>query len=221
MGISLKNITKKYNENSEIETTVLNNVSLNINSGELVAIKGQSGAGKSTLLHIIGCLDTVTTGEYYLDDMDVSKMKNRELAKVRNEKFGFVMQDFGLINEDSVTVNVSLPLMLGNKKISNINSRVMQCLKMLGVSHLNKRCVESLSGGEKQRVAIARALVNNPEYILADEPTGALDNKNTQIIIDILKKLNEQGKTVIIITHDDNVANQCNRIINISDGIIL
>ena len=220
MSIVLNGICKKYNSNTNRENVVLRDISIPIHDGEMVAIKGRSGAGKSTLLHIIGCLDVPTSGEYYLDNKSISQYNDRDIAKIRNQMFGYVMQDFGLINDDTVLFNIRLPLFLGNKSIESSNESIDEKLKLMGIYELKDRLVDSLSGGEKQRVAIARALVNNPKYILADEPTGALDTTNSKIIMSILKELNKQGKTVIIITHDASIASECNRILTIEDGII-
>ena len=219
MGIKLENITKKYKkkETSEYQS-VLNDISLEIKSGELVAIRGKSGAGKSTLLHIIGLLDTMTTGKYFLDETNILELNDKELARTRNQKIGFILQDFGLIEEETVLYNVSLPLMFGKEKLKTIKPKAMEKLHKVGVEHLAEQKVSVLSGGEKQRVAIARALVNEPDFILADEPTGALDSKNAENIMRILKALNAEGKTVIVVTHDDMVANSCKRIIEIQDG---
>ena len=220
MSIVLNGICKKYNSNTNRENVVLRDISIQIHDGEMVAIKGRSGAGKSTLLHIIGCLDVPTSGEYYLDNKSISQYNDRDIAKIRNQMFGYVMQDFGLINDDTVLFNIRLPLFLGNKSIESSNESIDEKLKLMGIYELKDRLVDSVSGGEKQRVAIARALVNNPKYILADEPTGALDTTNSKIIMSILKELNKQGKTVIIITHDASIASECNRILTIEDGII-
>ena len=220
MSIQLKNIYKTYNKGTASENTVLHDVNLEINKGELIAIKGRSGAGKSTLLHIIGCLDTPTNGKFFVDNIDATELSNSKLAVLRNKKFGFVMQDFGLINDDTVIKNVSLPMMFNSTPLNKIKNKSSKILSSLNIEHLSNRIVNTLSGGEKQRVAIARALVNNPDYILADEPTGALDSENANLIMEQLLELNNIGKTVIIITHDDNIASKCKRIITISDGFI-
>lgn len=217
MGIKLESVTKKVSN----DKIILNNVNIEVNDGEMVAIIGKSGAGKSTLLHILGCLDEMTTGKYLLDNEEINKMSKSKKAELRNKTFGYVMQDFGLINEDTVFENIALPLYLSSEKKNNINSKVMEQIKDMDIENIKDITVEKISGGEKQRVAIARALVNNPKYILADEPTGALDRKNANNVMDILQKLKRDGKTVIVITHDIDIANKCDRQIEISDGEII
>lgn len=217
MGIKLESVTKKVSN----DKIILNNVNIEVNDGEMVAIIGKSGAGKSTLLHILGCLDEMTTGKYLLDNEEINKMSKSKKAELRNKTFGYVMQDFGLINEDTVFENIALPLYLSSEKKKNINSKVMEQIKDMDIESIKDITVEKISGGEKQRVAIARALVNNPKYILADEPTGALDRKNANNVMDILQKLKRDGKTVIVITHDIDIANKCDRQIEISDGEII
>ena len=220
MGIFMEHITKTFYLDKEYKCPVLKDISITIDTGELIAIKGKSGAGKSTLLHIIGCLDTPTSGCYRIGETDMTKLPPKELARLRNEKFGFVMQDFGLIRDETVFENVSLPLLFSHVPFRKIAQKTDEQLERIGISHLRNKAVELLSGGEKQRVAIARALINNPDYILADEPTGSLDSSNSEMIMQILKTLNQGGKTVIIITHDDTIANACSRIIHINDGVI-
>jgi len=220
MGIFMEHITKTFYLDKEYKCPVLKDISITIDTGELIAIKGKSGAGKSTLLHIIGCLDTPTSGCYRIGETDMTKLPPKELARFRNKKFGFVMQDFGLILDETVFENVSLPLLFSHVPFRKIAQKTDEQLERIGISHLRNKAVELLSGGEKQRVAIARALINNPDYILADEPTGSLDSSNSEMIMQIMKTLNQEGKTVIIITHDDTIANACNRIIHIKDGVI-
>lgn len=221
MGLELSNIYKEYeiNRDNEIQS-VLNGVNLTIADGEMIAIMGKSGAGKSTLLHIIGLLDVCDRGNYKLDGEDISDFTNKQRAKIRNEKIGFVLQDFGLVEDETVMENVSLLLMLSRTSMKKIREVALEKMKKVGVEHLSNKKVSVLSGGEKQRVAIARALVCDPEYIMADEPTGALDSVNAEKIMSILSSLNKEGKTVIIVTHDETVAKKCGRIITIKDGKI-
>ncbi len=216
--VEIKNITKIYNPKKANEFMALNNVSLTINDGEMTAIIGKSGAGKSTLLHILACIDNYQGGEYRIDDTLVKKLSERELARIRNEKIGMVMQDFALIEDFSALENVMLPLDFARKKKSNRREPALRALRSVGLEGLAKKPVSKLSGGQKQRVAIARAIVNEPSLILADEPTGALDSMTSAEIMEVFKTLNDNGKTVVIVTHDLNVAKQCGRIVEISDG---
>lgn len=220
MGIILKNIGKEVASINE-KKWILQNIDLTIEDGEMVAIVGKSGAGKSTLLHIIGSVDKKTEGNYYLDEQDMDNLKDRKIAQLRNVKFGYIMQDFGLLNEDSVYENIVLPYLLGKTRKKNIKERAYENMKLLGIDTMAEQKVEQLSGGEKQRTAIARALMMNPKYILADEPTGALDTANTQQVMKLLKDLQKLGKTIIIVTHDQDVANYCDRKICLSDGHII
>ncbi|MBR2481859.1 MAG: ABC transporter ATP-binding protein, partial [Oscillospiraceae bacterium] len=199
----------------------LRGVSLTIEDGEMVAIIGKSGAGKSTLLHILACIDSYESGEYKIDDVLIQKLSERQYARIRNEKIGMVMQDFALVDDFSAIENVMLPLDFASKKKPNRKALAMKALQSVGMDSMAKKPVNKLSGGQKQRVAIARAIVNEPSVILADEPTGALDTKTAAEIMGVFKQLNEQGKTVIIVTHDMGVAQQCDRIIEISDGLIV
>lgn len=218
--LKIENLTKIYNYKKPNAFKALDNVSLQINDGELVAIIGRSGAGKSTLLHIIGCIDKFQMGKYTIDDIEVHNLPDTKLAKIRNEKVGIVMQDFALIEEYSVLENVMIPLNFSSKRTGRPKEQAMKALEQVGIADLAKKPVANLSGGQKQRTAIARAIVNNPSFILADEPTGALDTKTSGEIMELFKKLNNDGKTVIIITHDPSVAEQCGRKIEISDGKI-
>ena len=193
----------------------LRGVDLAVDRGEMIAIRGSSGAGKSTLLHIIGCLDRPTKGSYLLDGKDVVQESAARLAQIRNRTFGFVMQHFALVDEDSALQNAAIPLLFARTSPSLAKARALQQL-----DHLGRRKTATLSGGEKQRVAIARALVNHPDVILADEPTGALDGENSAMIMEIFKTLHAEGKTIIIVTHEENVAGACQRIITLSDGQI-
>lgn len=198
----------------------LRGVDLAVDRGEMIAIRGSSGAGKSTLLHIIGCLDRPTKGSYLLDGKDVVQESAARLAQIRNRTFGFVMQHFALVDEDSALQNAAIPLLFARTSPSLAKARALQQLDHLGIAHLARRKTATLSGGEKQRVAIARALVNHPDVILADEPTGALDGENSAMIMEIFKTLHAEGKTIIIVTHEENVAGACQRIITLSDGQI-
>ena len=217
--IEIKNVTKTYNYKKSNAFTALHNVSLKIESGEMISIIGKSGAGKSTLLHIMACIDKFEEGSYMLDGIEVDKLSDKEVSDVRNKKIGIVMQDFALIDDYSVIDNVKIPLAFSRKKKgADSNELALSALEKVGMKELYKKPVSKLSGGQKQRVAIARAIVNDPEYIFADEPTGALDSKTAAEIMGLFKSLNKIGKTVIIITHDKNVAKTGDRIIHIFDG---
>ncbi len=220
--IKIEKLNKTYNYKKSNSFHALKDISLEIADGELTAIIGRSGAGKSTLLHIIGCIDTFESGTYTIDDTTIQKLSDKRLAKIRNEKIGIVMQDFALVEEYSVLENVKIPLSFSKKKHSkSATALAMQALEKVGLSDLARKPANKLSGGQKQRVAIARAIVNDPSFILADEPTGALDTKTSDEIMELFKKLNSEGKTVIIITHDPKVAASCQRQIEISDGEIV
>ncbi len=218
-NIVIKNLKKYYNEGTDTEVKVLNNINLSINEGDLCSIVGASGSGKTTLLYILGCLDKQTAGEYFLGEKDVSKLSEKELATLRNSHFGFILQDFGLIEEDTVYDNIYVPLLF-SKKRKNIENEIDTLLEKLEILELKNKKVKKLSGGQRQRVAIARALINNPEIILADEPTGSLDSKNSEIIVNLLLDLNKQGKTVIIVTHNLEIAEKTNKRFSIKDGVI-
>ncbi len=219
--ITLKNVSKTYNYGKENAVEALKNISVNIEKGELVAIVGKSGAGKSTLMHIIACSETFETGEYLLNGTLVSNKSDFEKAKIRNEQIGTVFQDFALIPDFTVFENTELPLYFCRNTKKERKMLVEKALKAVGIEELSNRNVTKLSGGQKQRVAIARAIVNNPDIILADEPTGALDSKTGEEILDLFKELHSKGKTVIIITHDKEIAKSCGRIIEICDGGIV
>lgn len=218
--IELHKITKVY-QRGKVQTTVLHGIDMQINQGELVAIVGTSGSGKSTIMNIIGLLDRQTTGEYWLDGKNIASLNISELAHIRNQKIGFIFQSFFLLPSLTVLGNVGLPLTYQELDPREIDLRAHQVLKRVGLDHIAPRYPNELSGGQQQRVAIARALVSKPSVILADEPTGALDSKIGQEIMDLFTQLHELDKnTIIIITHDQRIADQCTRTIRIHDGQI-
>ena len=196
----------------------LNGLSLQIQKGELVALMGPSGSGKSTLLNIIGCIDQLTSGSYLLDGTDIQNFSHMRFAQLRNKRFGFVLQDFGLIDHWTVSKNVEIPLSYAKPSDKKPKEHIEQVLNQLQIADKKSELAYRLSGGQKQRVAIARAIVNDPQIILADEPTGALDQKTGREVLNILQKIHQAGKTVIIVTHDPTVAGACNRVIQIVDG---
>lgn len=215
--VEITNLSKIYNKGKSNELVALDNINLTIQDGEMIAIIGKSGAGKSTLLHILGCIDCQDEGKYLFNGIDVSAAKDKQKSQLRNSEIGIILQDFALVEECSAVENVMIPMRFGKRK-KDKKSLAIAALQKVGIADLAERQVSRLSGGQKQRVAIARAIVNNPALILADEPTGALDEKTSIEIIDVLKELNQQGITVIIITHDLEVAKRCERCIEISDG---
>lgn len=219
--IKIEDLTKTYNYKKSNAFTALTDVSLTVEDGEMLAIIGKSGAGKSTLLHVIGCIDTFEKGEYTIDDISVHRLSDKKLSQIRNEKVGIVMQDFALVEEYTVLENVKIPLYFTKKRKGSANALALEALEKVGIRELAKKPVNKLSGGQKQRVAIARAIVNDPSFLLADEPTGALDTKTSAEIMELFKALNADGKTVIVITHDPTVAQACKRQIEISDGRIV
>lgn len=218
--LKVKNISKFYRISGD-KFAALNDVTLTFDDGDFVAIKGTSGAGKSTLLHILGCLETFDEGEYWFDDINVLKLNDEKRARLRNEKIGFILQDFALVNQKSVLFNVMLPLYFSKVSYFKMKNIAMEALAAVGIKNQAKKKVNQLSGGQRQRVAIARALVNNPSVILADEPTGALDSKTAEQIMMLLQQLNEKGITVIVVTHDDKIASFCKKTIEISDGKLM
>ena len=216
--IQLQQVDKIY-RTEEIETVALENVNLEVNKGEFLAVMGPSGCGKSTLLNVMGLLDMPTSGKVILDGKETFNMKDKELAKFRNEKLGFVFQSFHLINSLNVLDNVELPLLYRNVSASERRERAEEVLKKVGLSHRMRHFPSQLSGGQRQRVAIARAVIGNPFIILADEPTGNLDSKMGAEVMDLLHKLNqEDGRTIVMVTHDENMAKETGRTIRFLDG---
>jgi putative ABC transport system ATP-binding protein len=218
--IELFNIARTYRM-GEVDITVLSQISLNVHRGELIAIMGPSGSGKSTLMNIIGCLDRPTTGTYRFENREISSMTDDELASVRNVKIGFVFQTFNLLPRFSALKNVEVPLIYSGVPARERRERAAPLLQKVGLSDRMHHKPPELSGGQQQRVAIARALVNNPPLLLADEPTGNLDSRSGEEILNILTGLNDQGVTIIIVTHNQSVAARCKRIINLIDGRII
>lgn len=217
--IQMKNITKTYQMGTQ-EVHALRGVDLQVNKGEFVAIMGPSGSGKSTLMNVIGCLDAPSSGTYILDDVDVSQMNDNQQARVRNRRIGFVFQQFNLLPRTTALKQVALPLMYAGMSRSERLARAKEALNQVGLAERMDHKPDELSGGQQQRVAIARALAPNPSIILADEPTGALDTVTGEEILGIFRQLNEQGITVVVITHDPDVAAQAKRVIWIRDGVI-
>lgn len=217
--IEIRNIVKLYIMGTE-ELYALKGVSVNIKKNEYVAIMGPSGSGKSTLMNIVGCLDTPSSGEYFLNGKNVSEMDDDELAEIRNKEIGFVFQTFNLLARSDALHNVELPLIYGGLSKADRIERAEEALYNVGLEDRMKHKPNELSGGQRQRVAIARALVNNPSIILADEPTGNLDSKTGEEIMALLEELNQKGNTIIIVTHEEEVANHAHRIIKIRDGMI-
>ena len=219
-SIQALNLGKRYGS-GPTSTIALQNVNFKVEKGEFVSIIGPSGSGKTTLLNLLGALDRPTTGKVFIDGMDISKLPNAELAKVRNKKLGFVFQDFNLISRMSAGENVELPLLIEGVTGDERRRRATVLLDKFGLGSKSDRNVNKLSGGERQRVAVARALANDPDIILADEPTGNLDTKNTEVMMEFMRQLNvEFGKTVLIITHNPEVAKRARRLISIKDGQI-
>jgi putative ABC transport system ATP-binding protein len=217
--LEIKRITKVY-KMGEVLVNALRGISFHIDKGQFVAIMGPSGSGKSTLMHIIGCLDHPSEGSFIMDGEDISKVNDNKLAEIRNKKIGFVFQQFNLLNRVNILNNVEVPLIYAGVNSKKRKNLAREVLENVGLSNRLKHRPNEISGGEKQRAAIARALVNNPLIILADEPTGNLDTKNGEEIMKIFNKLHQEGHTIIIVTHELEVAKYAQRIIHLRDGVI-
>ena len=219
--VRLTNISRTYNKGTPDAVEALKSVTLEAAEGESLAVMGVSGSGKSTLLHIIGCLDKADGGSYELDGEDVSRKLSDQLSRIRNEKVGFVLQDYGLIPDKTALENIMFPLAFA-KGVSykEMKRRAKEISEFVGIAELNRKRVSKLSGGQQQRVAIARAIVNSPKLILADEPTAALDRKTADRIMELLLSLTKSGRTFILVTHDKRIADMCSRTVYISDGVI-
>lgn len=219
MIVKLENIFKVYGQvGTDTSVPALNDVSLTVNEGEYVAIMGPSGSGKSTLMNVIGCLDKPSSGTYFFEDKDVLKLNDRKMSDLRLHSIGFVFQSFYLMNEENAIENVALPLSYAGVSKKEREKRAIEALTKVGLADRVKFRPDQLSGGQKQRVAIARAIVNNPKVLLADEPTGALDQKSGAAIMDLFQKLNDEGTTIIMITHDSGIASHAKKTYRIVDG---
>lgn len=218
--IRLDNINKIYNKGRKNEFHALIDINLHIYPGEMIAVTGKSGAGKSTLLNILACMDRPDSGIYYWYDQPVGRFSEKRMARMRNEKIGIVVQDFALIEDFTVYENVSLPMEIAGSKRSGRRDKIQEVLHIVGMESYANCKIRELSGGQKQRTAIARAIINEPDIVLADEPTGALDSDNTKMVMQLFKDLNESGKAVVIATHDPDITKQCGKIIEMEDGRI-
>lgn len=221
MLIDIQNIYKIYNEGMENEVRALDGVSLQIDSGEFVAIVGQSGSGKSTLMNVLGCLDIPSYGEYYLNGTDVTELSDRELARIRNREIGFIFQGYNLIQELDAQENVSLPLIYRGIPVWKREDIALDALARVGMEERAHHKPAEMSGGQQQRTAIARAIAAKPPIIMADEPTGALDSRTGQHVLEILRQLYREGTTILLITHDEKIAANAKRVVRLSDGRIV
>lgn len=218
--IHLNNISKIYRM-GEVNVIALKNIDMKIQRGEFISIIGPSGSGKSTLLHTLGLLDVPTTGQYLLEDVDVSRLSDRELSRIRNRHFGFVFQTFNLLPDFTALENVTIPMIYSKVPVRERKSRAKELLEQMGLGHRIRHYPNQLSGGEQQRVAMAKALANNPTLILADEPTGNLNTKQGDEIMDIFRNLNEKGVTIVMVTHSPRVSEYAKRVITLRDGEIV
>ena len=221
MLIEIKDLYKIYNEGKESEVRALDGVTLHIDRGEFVAIVGQSGSGKSTLMNVLGCLDIPTYGEYHLNGTDVTSLSDKQLAHIRNREIGFIFQGYNLIQELDALENVTLPLIYQGVSVWDREDIAMEALEKVGMAERAHHRPSEMSGGQQQRVAIARAIATHPPIIMADEPTGALDSRTGRHVLEILHELNDEGVTIILITHDNGIATTAKRIVRISDGRIV
>ena len=221
MLLEVNNIRKVYTTRLSTQSTeALKNVNFSVDNGEYVAIMGESGSGKTTLLNILATFDKATSGSVLLNNLDLSKLKDKELADFRRDNLGFVFQDFNLLDNFSIKDNILLPLVLANKKYKDMEARLEKVTKPLGIEKLVNKYPYEISGGQRQRVAVARAIITNPSLILADEPTGALDSKSTDQLLNVFDKLNEIGQTIIMVTHSVKTAARAKRVLFIKDGVV-
>ena len=221
MLLEVNNIRKVYTTRLSTQSTeALKNVNFSVDNGEYVAIMGESGSGKTTLLNILATFDKATSGSVLLNNLDLSKLKDKELADFRRDNLGFVFQDFNLLDNFSIKDNILLPLVLANKKYKDMEVRLDKVTKPLGIDKLINKYPYEISGGQRQRVAVARAIITNPSLILADEPTGALDSKSTDQLLNVFDKLNEVGQTIIMVTHSVKTAARAKRVLFIKDGVV-
>lgn len=221
MLLEVNNIRKVYTTRLSTQNTeALKNVNFSVDNGEYVAIMGESGSGKTTLLNILATFDKATSGSVLLNNLDLSKLKDKELADFRRDNLGFVFQDFNLLDNFSIKDNILLPLVLANKKYKDMEARLEKVTKPLGIDKLINKYPYEISGGQRQRVAVARAIITNPSLILADEPTGALDSKSTDQLLNVFDKLNEIGQTIIMVTHSVKTAARAKRVLFIKDGVV-
>ena len=219
--LQVRNLKKIYSARLSANTvTALKDVSFSVNEGEFIAIMGESGSGKTTLLNILAALDKKTSGEVLLDGKDLSLIKEAELAKFRRDSLGFVFQEFNLLDTLNVEENIILPLVLSSESEKDIKSKVTKIVTKLGIDSLSKKYPHEISGGEKQRVAVARAIITGPKLLLADEPTGALDSKSTDILLSVFNKINTEGQTILMVTHSIKTASSANRVLFIKDGVV-